>query len=481
MSITLGDYYVETKKTVGDLQLGADDILAESQCEETVNLATIQPVVKKIHEYTFNESAILNAFTGLYEIDKFFDFPDDLFADGYDYELIIDNISFSGLSPLTIVNNKITYTLGGNNWWHFVTNGLKIIMNENNCAGSYANTARAWLLLVTSSSPFGVTMQISINQIIPSTISIDLCGGGQKINRTQLKEISELIEIVTEEGETIQVNSKKRKTAYDPAEVGFGELDKMPKTCNGYAVYYEGSLFSSPYLAPLDKTYVLDSGVYAIKINIPKIPPQILDFKLFDGTSYDFTATSDINGLVDWTNYTPSTPSLNMSLEIWDGAIQELSSGEQYLYLRYDLATYECPCTECSDCGKINIVFYQNCGTSYSLKFDLMVQDGKYNIEGDTYTQGNEIIRPITKIKATYDLVINEYSDETFLLLQELISDNNYIGIIDNIDVSDPETFYYIDAELLSPDWYFNSKLGNIVIPIVKANSIKTKRRNCCN
>ena len=37
MSITLGDYTVETKKTVGELTAGSDNIIAELPCDDTVN------------------------------------------------------------------------------------------------------------------------------------------------------------------------------------------------------------------------------------------------------------------------------------------------------------------------------------------------------------------------------------------------------------------------------------------------------------
>jgi hypothetical protein len=47
MSITLGGYTVETKKTVGELPAGSDNIIAETPCEDSINLATVQPVWKK--------------------------------------------------------------------------------------------------------------------------------------------------------------------------------------------------------------------------------------------------------------------------------------------------------------------------------------------------------------------------------------------------------------------------------------------------
>ena len=110
-----------------------------------------------------------------------------------------------------------------------------------------------------------------------------------------------------------------------------------------------------------------------------------------------------------------------------------------------------------------------------------MIQEGKYNVEGETFTQGNGLITPITKIHATYDFVISEYSDETYLLLMELIADNILIEVVDNIDTGNPTTLYYINKEAFAPNWNFNSKLGSLVLPVIKKDSIRTSRRNCCN
>jgi hypothetical protein len=485
MSITLGDYHVETKKTVGELPLGSDDILGETPCEAVIDDSTVQPKWKKIHQYNLAYNAVLRP-SLLYEISGSYFLPDGVFADGYDYELIIDNITFtgSGVSPINVIINRISYTLGGNNWWHSVLNGAVIAMNENNCGGSYANTNRVYQIGASSADPFNLDIQITIKQLIPATIEIELCGGGTTTNLTELKQIDEVITVITDESEEpVSVISTKRQTPYDPYSGGFEEIAKLPKTCLGYSVYYVGSLFSSPYFAPNDKTYWIDSGIYEIKIDIPKSPPQSLDFKLFDGTTYVFDESSDVNGLIDWQTWS-TTSGVNTSLEIWEALlnVQETSSAEQYVYFKYDLTSYDCPCTECgSDCGEVTVIFHQNCGTSYPLKFNLMIQEGKYNVEGETFTQGNELITPITKIQANYDFVISEYSDETYLLLMELIADNILIEVVDNIDTGNPTTLYYINKESFAPNWNYNSKLGSLTLPVIKKNSIRTSRRNCCN
>jgi hypothetical protein len=62
----------------------------------------------------------------------------------------------------------------------------------------------------------------------------------------------------------------------------------------------------------------------------------------------------------------------------------------------------------------------------------------------------------------------------------ELLADNVLIEVVDNIDVSNPTTEYYIDTDSLTPTWNFNSKLGTIVIPVIRKDTIRTSRRNCC-
>jgi hypothetical protein len=446
----------------------------------------LQPVLKKIHEYTINDTAFFNPTLGVWEIAPIFHQigDDDYYADGYDYEILIDNITFTGIAPINIIKSHISYTIGGNNWWNFVSNGLSVIMNENNCGGSYSNTARGYWLNATSFDTFSVSLTITIKQLIPATIEIQLCDGGTLINLTKLREISEVISVFTDDSEEpIPVISTKRQTPYDPYDGGFEEIAKMPKTCLGYSIYYVGSLFSRPFFAPVYKTYWIDSGIYEIKINIPKAPPQSLDFKLFDGATYVFDESSDVNGLIDWQTWT-TTSGINTSLQIWEALlnVEETTSAEQYVYFKYDLDSYDCRCSECgSNCGEVTVIFHQNCGTAYPLKFNLMIQEGNYPMEAEEVTQGNRIITPIVKKWAVYDFVISEYSDETYLLLQDLIADNDSIEVVDNIDTGNPTTEYFIDKSGFKPDWNFNSKLGSVTIPVKKANSIRTSRRNCCN
>ena len=488
MSITLGGYTVETKKTVGELPAGSDNIIAETPCEETISLATVQPKWKKIHEFTRSIVADPNLVTGGWEIlPSFRTLPDDVFADGFDYEVEI-LLNYAGSSPsLNVIRQRFSYTVGGNNWFQNVVSSDKIIMNENNCGGSYANTIRVLEIAADDLVPFTLEIVFSIKQLIPATIEIEVCYGGTLTHLTELEEITEVISVYIGDGEdplAESVVSTKRNSTYDPYDLGPEEAAKMPQTCLGYSVYYVSNIFSSAYFSPNDKTYWLDEGIYKAKINIPKVPPQVLDFKLWDSSIYVFDEPSDANGLIDWIDFVPtlSPGGVNTSLELWNSGIQENSSGEQYVYFRYDLESYDCPCDVCGDgCGGITIIFHQSCGNAYPLKFSLMVQDGKYNIEGETFTQGGGIIRPITKIKATYDLVLSEYSDETYLLLMELLADNVLIEVVDNIDVSNPTTEYYIDTDSLTPTWNFNSKLGTIVIPVIRKDTIRTARRNCCN
>ena len=63
----------------------------------------------------------------------------------------------------------------------------------------------------------------------------------------------------------------------------------------------------------------------------------------------------------------------------------------------------------------------------------------------------------------------------------ELIADNILIEVVDNIDTENPTTLYYINKDSFSPSWNFNSKLGSLTLAVIKKNSIRTSRRNCCN
>ena len=71
-----------------------------------------------------------------------------------------------------------------------------------------------------------------------------------------------------------------------------------------------------------------------------------------------------------------------------------------------------------------------------------------------------------------YTLVIDEYSDEIYLGLQELISENISIDI-NGVD-------YVFDKTTISPQWDKYSQYGFGTFTIIRTDTIKTKRRNCC-
>jgi len=361
-------------------------------------------------------------------------------------------------------------------------------MNESNCAGSYSNNSVGLNLNYASASPFSVQINMVIRQLIPATLEVNVCGGGGFNHTTALERIVEDIQVY--DGEVLDpipetVPSYKRNKTYNPSPLtpyGQSQLANLPKTCINFKVYYIGSLFSSVY-SGVAKTYFLDSGAYEIKINIPISPPAIRGYRLNDGFNDYFTGVSDIDGIMNWTPIDMSAPAatFNMELHVYDGLTQVFNSDAQFVFLKYDLTTNACPCACPVNCGDITVIFNQSCGGDVALKLNLQIQQGNYSIEGDSFTQGDSIIRPITKTKATYELVISEYSDEVYLALMDLIGNNEYIEVVDNIDPLNPETVYYVDLERLDPNWNFNSKLGSMVIPVIKKDSIKTFRRNCCD
>ncbi len=475
MSITLGNYYVETKKTVGDLPIGSDNIIATQPCEGGIDPASVQPKWKKIHEYTF-----LSDPTTLGHISSQIG-DDDVYQNGFDYKFVIDNIIISGsgspvFSRFNFTYNTNSFDINGYplGWLFPMTIGAEFIMNEGNMGGSYANAGRYVDIESQSGLLYSVEIYFSVYQLVPATIEIELCGGGSTTNITVLDEEYIYIPIWTSEFEE-RVLAKFRKTNYIPDE------QIMPSSCNSYKIYFQSFIPSSPNTLQVDKSFFIDEGAYETKILVSNPLPIQMDYKLYDGTSNYLVLQSDVSGLVDWTDLITPLPTTNLSLQVWNGLNQELTYGTSLINLRYDLREDNCPC-ECSeDCGGINVIFNQNCGTSYGLRFNLSIQDGKYTVEGESVTQGGQLIKPITKTKATYDFVITDYSDETYQLLMELISDNLNIDVVDNIDPLYPNTRYYIDTESLDVGWNFNSKLGSLTIPVIKESSMKTKRRNCCN
>ncbi len=474
MSITLGNYTAETKKTTG-LISDSEDKITIPDCVDKIDINNVQPKRKIIHKYegSFASTLISGSQT---IIPSIYLLPDDIFADGFDYNVVIN---YTYTSPVISDSNLFSYTLGGNNWFHALTAGTgTITMNEYNCGGSYSNTSRRLdIYAVGGLIPFSINFEITIEQLIPATIVTNICGGGSISNTTTLGVIHQPITVIIE-GEEESVYSYWRSDIYT-LDLEEEESFSFPSSCINYSVYYQGELYSGSYTAPDYKTYWIDSGAYSIKVYIPSSILGSLEYKLFNGLAYIYQKLSDIYGLADWESIT--TPVTDTRLEIWDFITQVTNSGNQYVSIRYDLESYECPCDCGTDCGDINIIFYQSCGKQYALKFNLSVQEGVYPIEGESYTQGGQRIKPISKISARYNLVLSEYSDETYLILQELISDNLNIGVIDNIDPLNPETIYYLDTESITPPWNFNSKLGSVVLPVIKSNTIKTKRRNCCN
>ena len=504
MSITLGDYTVETKKTVGELPANSDNIIAEAPCDDTINLATVQPVWKKIAQFdlgtqfsnfdpiTGNEIIRRDIMTGSY-----IDLSPSLgkiLQNGYDYKVKL-NWTFGGLTP---ANGQMRfcydynapsginlYNLGG------FSSGAEVHLSEDGCSGDYGTGSQLLDFTYTDITgiPFNITIELELYQLCTAKWNIELCGGGILSHSADVEFESVQEQVLYTDNPEVEpiITTKtvsKRKTTYDPYGMGFAEIAKLPTTCLGYSVYYESNIRQGDYFGTpwIPYKYWIDDTTKKININTTFVPSQIREYRLYEGGLLKFSGNSDASNLLDWTDWVPSLLDKNLEFQVWESGAPVTLVGNITIKLQYDFTEYDCPCNDCgNDCGGITIIFHQSCGNAYPLKFSLMVQDGKYNIEGETFTQGGGIIRPITKIKATYDLVLSEYSDETYLLLMELIADNILIEVVDNIDVSSPTTEYYIDTDSLTPTWNFNSKLGTIVIPVIRKDTIRTSRRNCCN
>jgi hypothetical protein len=459
MSITLGNYTVETKKTVGELPIGSDNIIATPPCEGSIDPASVQPKWKKIHQYNYTDSLTFGIVTGFGD--------DDVYADGFDYKVVFDDVVITGSPTLT----DFSFSYGAPISYPIVK-GDEVIMNEQNCGGSYGNTGRFFSINNPSGTPFQVSIDVSIYQLVPATVEIDICNGGITTNLTQLQQESIFVpsEDPMEFGNVIY----NRSLTYIP------NPSIMPTSCEDYRIYFDAIIASSANTLTAGKLFFIDAMANETQISVANPLGVPLDIIFFDGTNYLF-AQSDSTGFVDWTGLNIPLPTTILNLQVWIGATQLTSYGTSTIKFRYDVLNSDCPC-ECDDnCGGINVIFNQSCGTSYGLHFNLAIQDGKYNVAGESFTQGGQIIKPITKTKATYDFVITDYSDETFELLMNLIADNLNMEVVDNIDPLNPNTIYYIDTESLDVSWNFNSKLGSLTIPVIKESSISTRRKNCCN
>lgn len=459
MSITLGNYTVETKKTVGELPIGSDNIIATPPCEFTFDPSLIQPKWKKIHQYNYTDSLTFGIVTGFGD--------DDVYADGFDYKVVFDDVVITGSPTLT----DFSFSYGAPISYPIVK-GDEVIMNEQNCGGSYGNTGRFFSINNPSGTAFQVSIDVSIYQLVPATVEIDICNGGITTNLTQLQQ--ESVFVPSEDPMVFGNVIYNRSLTYTP------DPSIMPTSCDSYRIYFDAIIASSANTLTAGKSFFIDAMANETQISVANPLGVPLDIIFFDGTNYLF-AQSDSTGFIDWTGLNIPLPTTILNLQVWIGATQLTSYGASTIKFRYDVLNSDCPC-ECDDnCGGINVIFNQSCGTSYGLHFNLSIQDGKYNVAGESFTQGGQIIKPITKTKATYDFVITDYSDETFELLMNLIADNLNMEVVDNIDPLNPNTIYYIDTESLDVSWNFNSKLGSLTIPVIKESSISTRRKNCCN
>ena len=502
MSITLGGYTVETKKTVGELTAGSDNILAELPCDDSVDLLTIQPKWKKIAQFDLGtQFSFFDPLTGNEVISKelktganidLVPYLGKILQNGYDYKVKL-NWTFGGLTP---ANGQMRfcydynapsginlYDLGG------FSSGAEVHLSEDGCSGDYQSGVQLLDFTYTDGTgiPFNITIELELYQLCSARWIIENCFGQNvvHISNFEFEDIQEQV-LYTNNPEVDPIittkNVSKRKTTYDPYGMGFQEIAKLPKSCKNYTVFYESNIKQGDYFGtPSTYKYWIDDITKKININATFTPAQIREYRLYEGGFLKFNGNSNASNLLDWTDWVPLLLDKNLEFQVWESGAPVSLVGDITIKLQYDFTEFICPCACGIDCGGIGVIFHQSCGDTYELKFDLMVQDGKYNIEGETFTQGGGIIRPITKIKATYDLVLSEYSDETYLLLMELIADNILIEILDNIDVSNPTTEYYIDTDSLTPTWNFNSKLGTIVIPVIRKDTIRTARRNCCN
>ncbi len=481
----------ETHKTTGELV--EEDIFYTQPCAETFDVDNLQPVEKNIKMFpsvTFNSS-----FNGsAHEISLFYPLQDDYFINGYDY--IINIVLSTNPTPaIGFVRFCHNYTANPltDVYYDLNLNAVNTIqINESLCGGDYMSAIRFFSINLQDSGTFDLNLTVEIKQLIPATIIIEQCGGITSETTTVLD--TEVVEetIWREEDFSEVIGVTKRKTTYAPncTEVAdqssweFQECQKISRgQCLSYSVYYKGYFNIEPrILSTPAKQFYLDTGIYEMKIDIPANPLIVLDFKLWDGSGYFYTNTSDSAGYTEFIPVGSAYPIQNVDLRLFFGVTEVEESGESFISVKYDLSEYECPC-ECTEiCGdKLKVNFYQNCGNDTTLFLNASVHAGTYDSSGDSYTPNNGVaVRPVVKQAAKYTFTIYKYSDEVWLALQELISNNVSIEIFDNHNLSSPSTRYNFDLESFQPTWDTYSKYGYVNLTIIRIDTVKTIRK-CCN
>lgn len=503
MSITLGEYNWTSKKTVGDTS-GAfyNDITSTPPCEDTVDLSTIQPKWKKIAYFdlgtqfsffdpsTGNETIRRDLMTST-NIDLV-PYLGKILQNGYDYKVKL-NWTFNGLTPASgqmrfcydynAPSGINLYDLGGFN------SGAEVHLSEDGCSGDYQSGVQLLDFTYTDGTgiPFNITIELELYQLCSARWIIENCQG-QNINyisNFQFQSVEEEV-LYTNNPEVEPVrttrNISKRKTTYDPYAMGVEEIAKLPKNCRDYTVYYESNIRQGDYFGTpwIPYRYWIDDITKKINIDTTFTPAQIREYRLYEGGLLKFNGNSNASNLLDWTDWIPSLLDKNLEFQVWESGAPVSLVGDITIKLQYDFTEFTCPCACVALCdGELDIEFNLNCGTSETIRVRSSVQDGVYSVEGEAYNALYPI-KPIVRTKATYDLVITDYTDEVYLILMDLISDTDTINIYDNIGIPG-YTNYVIDIDSLQPAWRFDSKVANIKIPIIRTDSIKTKRRNCCD
>lgn len=135
--------------------------------------------------------------------------------------------------------------------------------------------------------------------------------------------------------------------------------------------------------------------------------------------------------------------------------------------------SFDCVCNQDTLCGYNYIEFYQNCGSRYDLVADFGIYNGKYEYSTKNFTGLNgQIVYPSVSQQAVYNLVFDMYSDSFYLELMDLIANNNYI----NINGFE----YYIKKETFEPSYQNPDDFAQVSIEVIRKDTIKTTKRNCC-
>ena len=406
MSITIGDKTYESGKTTGATV--NPSIFIDDNCE-----IQAPPIIfKKIKEKKFSFSSVN---TGLVEevnqlsfIDDYIKFKEPALDYLYEFEVKY----YDGfLAPIIPTVKKHRYKYCNVGWSAFdLINTFNIHMSDLNL-GAYVPATENMFIFAQSPTAFNCEVKITISEYLNPVLEILDCEGNITASTLDVTKLGSYLSPIAEtyDGEVLNSGAFDIREYDDSLTFDLG-------TCNNYKVWYEANILGGSQSAIGNEVkYYIDTQANKIKMNITGfigVSPLFYEiYELFGWTPiYNENATPF--GYTDYKNISFS-PDL-YKFQASDGTNEYAVTSDQVVSIIYNVQNNPCPCACITQCGgELTIIFKNNCGIERKIIVKGEINGGTYDIEGDTFTPlDGQIVTPITKIKANYTLVIDEYSDE---------------------------------------------------------------------